>query len=428
MDAEKYISGLNMFGIRLGLERVRELASLAGNPEKELKFIHLAGTNGKGSTGAMLECVLRNLGYTTGFYSSPHLIDTKERFRINGRAVNQELFEAETEKLAELSRDNPFTYFEFVTILALQIFKAAKCDFVIWETGMGGRLDATNIVTPECCIITNIALDHQDHLGDSTSKIAAEKAGIFKPGIPVFYGKLDESAKEVIERQAEKLGCPVTPPAAATPQNARIFESASGFIQEFDYCGSKIRLSLAGEMQRENFRIVHNVLKFLAGKYGFDFVRSLTFLDRVVWPARFQKVNSRIIVDGGHNPDGAAALLKAVTEFCPQEKFCVIFAAFEDKCVDDTVKMLSRFAGEFIFTRPTDWGRAAHSFENLKKLVPETIPCRWCDNASGALELALKGSRRVLACGSLYLAGKVLELVNGKNSACDLVSNPNRSM
>lgn len=421
MDAEKYISGLDMFGIRLGLERVRELALLAGNPEKELKFIHLAGTNGKGSTGAMLECVLRNLGYTTGFYSSPHLIDIKERFRINGRAVSQELFETETEKLAELSRNNPFTYFEFVTILALQIFKAAKCDFVIWETGMGGRLDATNIVTPECCIVTNIALDHQDHLGDTTAKIAAEKAGIFKPGIPVFHGKLDDSAREVIERQAEKLGCPVTPPSAPTPDCGKIFESETGFVQEFSYCGSTVRLSLAGRMQRENFRIVWNVLKFLAGKYGFDFEKSLSYLDQVIWPARFQKVNSRIIVDGGHNPDGAAALLKAVTEFCPQEKFCVIFAAFGDKCVDDTVKMLSDIAGEFIFTRPTDWGRAAHDFETLKKLVPANIPCRWCDNGAGALELALKTEKRVLACGSLYLAGRILELVNGKNSACDLV-------
>ena len=421
MDAEKYISGLNMFGIRLGLERVRELAALAGNPEKDLKFIHLAGTNGKGSTGAMLECALRNLGYTTGFYTSPHLIDIKERFRINGRMVEEEIFEQETEKLAALAKDNSFSYFEFVTVLALRIFQAAKCDFVIWETGMGGRLDATNIVTPECCVVTNIALDHQEHLGDTTAKIAAEKAGIFKPGVPVFYGKLDESAKQVIESAAHKLGCQVFPPLAETPPAEKIFESDTGFIQQFNYCGNEVKLSLAGAMQRENFRIVCNVLEYLAGKYGFSFQESIGYLDRVIWPARFQKVNSRIIVDGGHNPDGAAALVKGLEEFCPQEKFTIIFAAFEDKCVDETVKMLNGFACEYIFTRPTDWGRAAHSFDELKRLVPEDIPCRWSDNADSALALALAGKHRVLVCGSLYLAGRVLELVNGKNSACDLV-------
>jgi dihydrofolate synthase/folylpolyglutamate synthase len=331
------------------------------------------------------------------------------------------VFEQETKKLALLAPDNSFSYFEFVTVLALRIFQAAKCDFVIWETGMGGRLDATNIVKPECCIVTNIALDHQEHLGDTTARIAAEKAGIFKPEVPVFYGKLDEDARQVIESAAHKLGCQVFPPLAGTPGADRIFESDNGFIQQFRYCGKEVKLSLAGAMQRENFRIVYNVLNYLAGKYGFNFDESLTFLDRVIWPARFQKVNSRIIVDGGHNPDGAAALTEALQEFCPNEKFTVIFAAFEDKCVDETVKMLCDYSSGFIFTRPTDWGRAAHSFENLKRLVPDDIPCSWEEDASSALQSALAGERRVLVCGSLYLAGKVLELANGRNAACDLV-------
>ena len=420
MDAEQYISGLNMFGIRLGLERVKELAGLAGNPENDLKFIHLAGTNGKGSTGAMLECALRNLGYKTGFYTSPHLIDIKERFRVNGRMISEEIFERETANLAALAGDNSFSYFEFVTVLALKNFQSEKCDFVIWETGMGGRLDATNIVTPECCVVTNIALDHQEHLGETTAKIAAEKAGIFKSGVPVFYGKLDDDSRKVIESAAEKLGCQVFPPLADTPPVKEIFESDTGFIQQFDYCGTEVKLSLAGAMQRENFRIVYNVLKYLSEKYAFSFDLALSYLDRVIWPARFQKVNNQVIVDGGHNPDGAAALVKALQEFCPGEKFTIIFAAFEDKCVDDTVKMLKDFAAEFIFTRPTDWGRAAHSFEYLTSLAPD-VPGVWCENASQALETAAESKRRTVVCGSLYLAGKVLELINGKSSACDLV-------
>lgn len=422
MDAEKYISDLDMFGIRLGLERVTQLAGLAGHPEKDLKFIHLAGTNGKGSTGAMLECALRNMGFVTGFYSSPHLIDIRERFRVNGRSVSRELFNSATEQLAALCGSERFSYFEFTTILAALIFKASKCDFVIWETGMGGRLDATNIVTPEAVVITNIALDHQEHLGDTIAKIAAEKAGIIKPGVPVFYGNLCDEAQQVIEQKATELGCAVCAPAENVPEKAQISESDSGFIQTFEYCGKTVSLSLGGRMQRENFRMVYHVLEYLAKKYSFDFSASLRGLDRVIWPARFQKVNSKVIVDGGHNPDGARALVSALDEFCPEERFTVVFAAFEDKCVDETLKLLSDGrAARFIFTRPAEWGRAAHKFESLCSLVPQEIGCSWCDFAGEALDKALAYPERVLVCGSLYLAGKVLQTLRGTDAACDLV-------
>ncbi|MBO5900119.1 MAG: bifunctional folylpolyglutamate synthase/dihydrofolate synthase, partial [Lentisphaeria bacterium] len=239
-DAEKYISELDIFGIRLGLERVSELKKLAGDPDRDLKFIHLAGTNGKGSTGAMLECALRNSGYTTGFYSSPHLIDIRERFRINGRSVERQIFEQETEKLSLLAGDDKFSYFEFTTVLAMQIFKSTGCDFVIWETGMGGRLDATNVVTPEAVVITNIALDHQDHLGSTVAAIAAEKAGIIKKRVPLFYGKLDDEAREVICAKAQELGCSICPPAAEVPEAESIRELDDRFVQEFTYCNDHV--------------------------------------------------------------------------------------------------------------------------------------------------------------------------------------------
>ena len=172
-NTAEFIDSLNMFAIRLGLDSTRELARRVGNPENSLRFVHLAGTNGKGSTGAMLERALREQGLTTGFYTSPHLIDVRERFRINGKTVDRECFDRCGKILAEAGGKD-FSYFEFATVLAMLIFKEAKCDVVIWETGMGGRLDATNIVTPELCIITNIALDHVGHLGDTTALIAAE--------------------------------------------------------------------------------------------------------------------------------------------------------------------------------------------------------------------------------------------------------------
>lgn len=420
-DAEKYISELDMFGIRLGLERVSELKKLAGDPDRDLKFIHLAGTNGKGSTGAMLECALRNAGYTTGFYSSPHLIDIRERFRVNGRSVERQIFEQETEKLSLLAGDDKFSYFEFTTVLAMQIFKSAGCDFVIWETGMGGRLDATNVVTPEAVVITNIALDHQDHLGSTVAAIAAEKAGIIKKGVPLFYGKLDADARKVICAKAQELGCSIYPPAAEVPEAESIRELDDRFVQEFTYCNDHVVLSLGGRMQRENFRIVHNVLKYLSSKHGFDFARSIASLDKVVWPCRFQKVNFRTIVDGGHNPDGAAALASSLEEFCPGEKFTVIFAAFENKEVGETLDILrSKFAARFIFTRPVPWGRASRSFEDLQSNAGDTSCC-WCDDAVAALRKAEAFDERILVCGSLYLAGSVLSELKTPEAACDLV-------
>ena len=423
MDADKYISGLDMFGIRLGLERVQKLTELAGHPEKSLKFIHLAGTNGKGSTGAMLECALRNMGFVTGFYSSPHLIDVRERFRVNGKSVGRDIFNDTTAKLVSLCGNERFTYFEFVTVLALQIFKDAKCDFVIWETGMGGRLDATNVVDPEAVVITNIAFDHQDRLGNTLAEIAAEKAGIIKPGVPVFYGNLVPEAVDVIEKKAVELECSIFPPREEVPDLIGCEESSTGYIQHFDYCGKHVSLSLGGRMQRENFRIVYNVLEYLAGKYCFCFEKSLQALDKVVWPARFQKVNERVTVDGGHNPDGVHALAASLDEFCPECKFTVIFAAFADKDVTETLHLLSsKYASSFIFTRPAPWGRAPHGFETLRALVPDSIPCCWEEETDAALEKALAGKERVLVCGSLHLAGHVLQILLGEESACDLVS------
>ena len=175
-DTALYLENCNMFGIRLGLDSTKELLRRAGNPEKYLKFIHLAGTNGKGSTAAMLEHGFRSAGLTTGLYTSPHLIDVRERFRVNGKAVPTEIFNSIGEELAKAAEGGDFTYFEFATVLAALIFCRAGVDVVIWETGLGGRLDATNAVMSCASVITNIALDHQNLLGDTLEKIAAEKA------------------------------------------------------------------------------------------------------------------------------------------------------------------------------------------------------------------------------------------------------------
>ena len=409
-NTAEFIDSLNMFSIRLGLDSTRELAKLAGNPERDLRFIHIAGTNGKGSTGAMLERCLRAMGFTTGFYTSPHLIDVRERFRINGKTVDQETFDRCGKMLADAGGKN-FSYFEFATVLAMLIFKEAKCDAVIWETGLGGRLDATNIVTPELCIITNIALDHTDHLGDTTAKIAAEKAGILKPGIPLVHGKLPADARQVIYDRARELGVSVTSCRAEVPAEYRVISAGGTVFQMFNYDNREITLSLPGRMQRENFRIVYEALHILGKKWNFDPETAINALKLVRWPGRFQKIGDRIILDGGHNPDGTAALAEAVAESYPDEKFTTVYAAFADKNAGECVKNLSAFTEKFIFTSPGSWSRKSFDADELSAFAADCgISAVGCSDPLEAVETALRISeRRVIVSGSLYLAGEILQ-------------------
>ena len=421
-DGDAYISSLNMFGIRLGLDNVRKLFSAAGDPQKRLRFIHIAGTNGKGSTGAMLECALRGAGLKTGFYSSPHLIDIRERFRIGGYAVDRKSFDDAVQKLAEVSKDIPSTYFEFTTVLAALLFEQENCDIVVWETGMGGRLDATNAVRPQVTVITNIALDHQKHLGGTIAEIAGEKAGILKPGIPLFYGELVPEAKEVILGRAAALGIPATGPGEEVPPCLESSEFPEGFTQKFLWCGKSIELGIPGRMQRENFRIVFNVLEHLAEKLRFDFDRALTSLARVRWPARLDKIEERVFVDGGHNPDGIRALTESLRELLPNEKFTVVYGAFKDKDASGCLPLYRDIAEEFIMIPNAEAGRECHSPEDLAASARALgFAARTAASGNEAVELALASSpRRVLVSGSLFLAGEILSARGKLDHALDL--------
>ena len=216
-DAIRFLHGLRWFGAEFGLENTRKLAARAGNPQHQLRFIHVAGTNGKGSTCAMLESIYRAAGLRVGLFTSPHLVSFRERMQVNRRWIS----EADVVRLASemrgappAGRDVAATLFEFVTVMALRYFAEQQCELVIWETGLGGRLDATNIVTPLASVITNIQFDHQQWLGDTLVKIAAEKAGIIKPGVPVVTATEEEEGLAVIEMVAKRLNSPLTCVAA----------------------------------------------------------------------------------------------------------------------------------------------------------------------------------------------------------------------
>src|SRR5471030_1548588 len=213
-EAIQFLCGLQMFGANFGLENTRKLAALAGNPQEKLRFIHVAGTNGKGSTCAMLESIYRTAGLRVGLFTSPHLVSFRERIQVNRQLISESEVARLVEELRGKSRagfqpapgrqDACPTLFEFATVMALKFFAEQKCDLVIWETGLGGRLDATNIVTPLASVITNIAFDHQQWLGDTLEKMAAEKAGIIKPRIPIITATDELSALAVIKKIAKE--------------------------------------------------------------------------------------------------------------------------------------------------------------------------------------------------------------------------------
>src|SRR4051812_6103736 len=214
-EAVEFLYQLQQFGANFGLERAFKLAELAGRPQEKLKFIHVAGTNGKGSTCAMLESIYRHAGYKTGLFTSPHLISFAERIQVNRQLIPEpevaRLVAEMRDLLEQLPEGDHPTFFEVVTIMALKWFAEQKCGIVIWETGLGGRLDATNIVTPLASVITNISLDHEKWLGHTLSEIAREKAGIIKPGVPVFLGSMMEREPWLaIQEVAARLGAPVT--------------------------------------------------------------------------------------------------------------------------------------------------------------------------------------------------------------------------
>jgi len=213
-EAIQFLYGLQLFGANFGLENTRRFAALAGDQQEKLRFIHVAGTNGKGSTCAMLESIYRAAGLRVGLFTSPHLVSFRERIQVNRQLIPENelirLVEEIQPLLKEFSTDNHPTMFEVVTVLALNFFSEQNCDLVIWETGLGGRLDATNIVTPLASVITNIGLDHQQWLGDTLEKIAAEKAGIIKPGVPAITAVENPEALAVIEKVAKEKNAPMT--------------------------------------------------------------------------------------------------------------------------------------------------------------------------------------------------------------------------
>ena len=386
-----------------------------GSPEKGLRFIHLAGTNGKGSTGAMLASCLSSAGADVGFYTSPHLFCIRERFRVNGKAVSETVFIRAVEQLSvgvEIMKGDGAspTFFEATTVLAALCFVGAKVDCVVWETGLGGRFDASNVVEPVCSVLTSIAMDHEDYLGNTLEKIAFEKAGIIKPNKPVFSGNVSESVAGVFKEVAANNSADLQFVSDSFRSRSVIPVELSGnLFQKVEIDGVPFTLSLLGPVQVENATLAYFVLKYLCSEFDLDLKRAMNGFSKVNWPGRFQILGDGTIVDGAHNSDGARVLVESLKKSLPGELFTVVFGSFEDKDSRAIIETINEIADSFIFV-PILSGRETCDPAALQVIAAEidSKPSALEDSVVCGVVKARESGRRIVVAGSLYLAGELL--------------------
>lgn len=393
------------------LEQVRAFLEELGNPDEELQMIHVAGTNGKGSVCADLTSVLREAGYHVGTFVSPHLVDIRERFLLDGIPVAEEIFERSFQKVlsaVQIMTSRGYchpTFFEFVFLMAMVIFQEQKPDYVILETGLGGRLDTTNVIRrPLGCVITSISLEHTQYLGDSIEKIASEKAGIIKKGIPVVYDANQPEASAVICKRAEEMA-----------------SAAYGLDREDSYG----QVDFAAPYQAMNAALAVKLLQVLEIP-GVDDQVIQRGLSSVCWKGRMQKIGPGIWLDGAHNPGGIQAFIEAVrkisgTDTTGQGGLQLLFAAVSDKDYGQMIEMLCRGL-------PIDRVTVVHlnSDRGLEPaILKELFYKNGCsqvetyENVREALDAALrhKGEQdRLFAVGSLYLIGEIEAALSCRNS------------
>lgn len=353
----EYLYALQSSGIKPGLERISALLGALGNPQDKTPSIHIAGTNGKGSTAAMIEAALIEAGYRTGLYTSPHLIKFNERIRINGRPVSDSVVvrSAQTVRaaLASLSgKELKPSFFEFTTAMAFACFEEKKVDIAILETGMGGRWDATNTVVPMVSIITNIGKEHTQYLGTTLGEIASEKAGIIKPGVPVLTAEDKPSALKVIREAARNANSPLF----ALDRDFSLGVEASGALR---YTGIKknvgsIKLALTGAFQRKNGALAMAALELIGDK-GFvvGALAARAGLKKTNWPGRVETLSKRplVVLDSAHNPAGAAILKEALLSFS-FKKLIIVAGCMSDKDIRGILSPLAPLASSVILTRP----------------------------------------------------------------------------
>lgn len=409
-EAVEYIHSFSWMGSRPGLERTRALLDAIGNPERELSFIHVVGTNGKGSTSSMTASMLRAAGKCTGLYTSPYIRRFHERMMVDGQEITDE-------ELAEVTRfvgeradalaEHP-TEFELVTCIALEYYRRCRCDVVVLEAGMGGRLDSTNAIpAPEVVVITNIGLDHTGVLGDTVEAIAAEKAAVIKPGCQVVLYRQSEPVMEVVRKVCADRGAMLH--IAGTEDLELLSDTLEG--QRIRWKGRELTLPLLGEHQRHNAAAALTVLELLKERWDISDDAIRDGLAAVRWPGRFEVLSREpwFIVDGGHNPQCAETIACNLNHYFPGKPAVILMGVLADKDYSQVCAIVEPCAQQFVTVTP-DSPRALSAQELAASLSvygkPVTACASMAEGVRRACELA-GPEGLVCAFGSLYMTGEI---------------------
>ena len=396
-EALAWLYGLQRFGIKLGLENIERLLATLRLDLRGSAVIHVAGTNGKGSVCAMIDSILRVQGYRSGLFTSPHLVTFRERIRVNGEMISKDAVANGLTAIRDLVSDwNPHpTFFEIATALTLRYFCEAKVDIVILETGMGGRLDATNAVQSNVSVITPIDLDHEKWLGQTLREIATEKAGIIKPSIPVVSAAQRPEAEEVIRARVVECEAPLQ------------------FVNE-SY--NRTTIALPGTRQKQNAALAIAALG--AGKIDIDDSAIARGLANVEWPARFQRWNERTIIDGAHNPAAAHILAETWREIIGDQRATLILAILTDKDLLGICKALAPIADSILLPKIRS-ERAADpkALARIFSAVAPSLPYSITGSVGDALASARAKPNPILLTGSLHFAGEALAYLRGEPAA-----------
>ncbi len=407
-EAISYIENYTWSTTRLGLGGTRALLHAIGDPQKQLKFIHVAGSNGKGSTCAMLDAILRHAGYRTGLYTSPYIQDFCERMQVNGHNIPGEDLARITEQVrvhADAMEDHP-SQFELVTAVAMQYFLEERCDIVVLEVGMGGALDSTNVIDcPEVAVITNIGLEHTEYLGNTLSLIAEAKGGIIKPGCTAVLYDSEAETMETLQRICREQG--VLSRISCESDLQSLSHDLNG--QLFSWKGQEYLLSLLGAHQLRNAAVVLETITALRER-GWTIPKEAVFsgLRDVRWPARFEILwrEPLFLLDGGHNPQCAEALARNLADYLPAQKLTFLIGVLADKDYTRMLDLVSPYAKDFICVTP-DSPRALRAEALAGIIKAKGFPAVFCDSIEEGVRLALDAGGAVMAFGSLYLAGRV---------------------
>ena len=421
MDPLQYLLSLEHFGMKFGLANIRTLCTALGQPHTKYRSILIAGTNGKGSVTAMVDCALRKAGVKTGRYTSPHLIRVEERFTINGQPVATDALVAAIEHmrsvidklLAAGTLEVSPTFFEVTTALAFELFRNAGVEFAVLEVGLGGRLDSTNIVEPVAAAVTSIDFDHEQYLGTTLKAIAAEKAGVIRAGIPVVVGPLEPDAREVLEEKCASAGARFIDAESGTTINTHTTEGKTMLAVKTplrDY--GRIPLGLRGGHQVANAVVAIRLLEQLEKLVPVSPDAIVAGLRDVQWPGRLQMVEAdsgkRVLLDAAHNPAGSWALAQYLKQEFP-EPLPIVFGAMRDKDAALMLKTLLPVASSMTMTEPHN--ARARSADELAALARTFSPRFSIDTAAEpkeALERAWTRCPVVCATGSLFLVGDIL--------------------